>query len=870
MGRPAEQKSYLNKYQDDMHEYEQFFLRTFFEKVFAEQISVQEIYEEAQKHSLDINAPCYNLIFIDVQEKEDKRKAGEVCQKCYEELMRFIMRFSSYYLVFRWNVNTYGIMIKGEEENIVERTGKCLEGIEQICAQYEEEIEWYAAAGSPIERFSQLSECYQKLNHIFNYRFFEPSKHILSERLTEGRCDGHRKGAVEDIDMNKTSPELIRSFLAKGQRDEVAEFVGNFLSGMDEALKSRIFWDYTLLNVRFAALSFVTGLGAAREDFLRSVDMERIQKMDISLENMRDYIEETLMQALEFRDRKNESQGRKTLNKSLERIKKVIREVIGAGNILLFMDELHTMIGAGGAEGAMDASNILKPYLARGEFQMIGATTVEEYRKYIERDAALERRFQPVMVEEPTVEDTVEILKGLRRFYEKHHQVIITDEGLEAAAKLSDRYVSDRFLPDKAIDLMDEAAAKVRLEGVKTSTNLQDIQVEINRVSDEMEEAIQKMELKAASALRKEKEELQAEYEKQRKKAKKSMKRKKAEVGENEVAEVVSQWTKIPVKRLAEEESAKLRKLESILHKRVIGQEEAVTAVAKAVRRGRVGLKDPSRPIGSFLFLGPTGVGKTEISKALAEAIFGTEDSIIRVDMSEYMEKHSVSKMIGSPPGYVGYDEGGQLSEKVRRSPYSVILFDEIEKAHPDVFNILLQVLDDGHITDAQGRKIDFKNTIIIMTSNAGAQSIIEPKALGFASVEDAKHNYDRMKDSVMEEVRRIFKPEFLNRIDETIVFHALTKEDMKKIVTLMSKTLVERCKKQMGIDLHITGNVKSHIVDAAFEPKYGARPLRRMIQNKIEDGLAEEILAGRVKPGSEVEVAMQKKEIVFQMKKEK
>ena len=366
-----------------------------------------------------------------------------------------------------------------------------------------------------------------------------------------------------------------------------------------------------------------------------------------------------------------------------ERIKKVIREVIGAGNILLFMDELHTMIGAGGAEGAMDASNILKPYLARGEFQMIGATTVEEYRKYIERDAALERRFQPVMVEEPTVEDTIEILKGLRRFYEKHHQVIITDEGLEAAAKLSDRYVSDRFLPDKAIDLMDEAAAKVRLEGVKTSTNLQDIQIEIRRVSDEMEEAIQKMELKAASALRKEKEELQAEYEKLRKKAKKSMKRKRAEVGENEVAEVVAQWTKIPVKRLAEEESAKLRKLESILHKRVIGQEEAVTAVAKAVRRGRVGLKDPSRPIGSFLFLGPTGVGKTEISKALAEAVFGTEGSMIRVDMSEYMEKHSVSKMIGSPPGYVGYDEGGQLSEKVRRSPYSVILFDEkIGRAH--------------------------------------------------------------------------------------------------------------------------------------------------------------------------------------------
>ncbi len=551
-----------------------------------------------------------------------------------------------------------------------------------------------------------------------------------------------------------------------------------------------------------------------------------------------------------------------------ERIKKIIREVIGAGNILLFMDELHTIIGAGGAEGAMDASNILKPYLARGELQMIGATTIEEYRKYIERDAALERRFQPVMIEEPTIEDTLEILKGLRKFYEKHHQVVITDEGLEAAAKLSARYVSDRFLPDKAIDLMDEAAAKVRLEGVKTSTSLQDIQIEINRVTEEMEEAIQKMEIEEASNLKKEKEILQTEYEKMQKKIKKSMKRKKNEVGENEIAEVVAQWTKIPVKKLAEEETIKLRKLESVLHKRVIGQEEAVSAVSKAVRRGRVGLKDPNRPIGSFLFLGPTGVGKTEISKALAEAIFGSEEAMIRVDMSEYMEKHSVSKMIGSPPGYVGYDEGGQLSEKVRRNPYSVILFDEIEKAHPDVFNILLQVLDDGHITDAQGRKIDFKNTIIIMTSNAGAQSIIEPKALGFASVDDAKQNYDRMKSSVMEEVRRIFKPEFLNRIDETIVFHALTKEDMKKIVTLMTKTLIERCKKQMGIELHITGNVKSYIVDTAYEPKYGARPLRRMIQNKIEDKLAEEILSGKVKSGDKLDAVMHKKEISFVMKK--
>ena len=551
-----------------------------------------------------------------------------------------------------------------------------------------------------------------------------------------------------------------------------------------------------------------------------------------------------------------------------ERIKKVIREVISAGNILLFMDELHTIIGAGGAEGAMDASNILKPYLARGELQMIGATTVEEYRKYIEKDAALERRFQPVMVEEPSVEQTIEILKGLRKFYEKHHQVVITDEGLEAAAKLSERYISDRFLPDKAIDLMDEASARVRIEGVKSSVELQDISIEINRVSQEMEDAIQNMDLELASKLRKEKEELQQEYDKLQKKAKKSLKQKRTEVGENEIAEVVAQWTKIPVKKLAEEETAKLRKLESVLHKRVVGQEEAVSAVAKAVRRGRVGLKDPGRPIGSFLFLGPTGVGKTEISKALAEAMFGSEESMIRVDMSEYMEKHSVSKMIGSPPGYVGYDEGGQLSEKVRRNPYSVILFDEIEKAHPDVFNILLQVLDDGHITDAQGRKVDFKNTVIIMTSNAGAQSIIEPKALGFASVEDAKLDYDRMKGSVMEEVRRIFKPEFLNRIDETIVFHAWTKEDMKQIVTLMAKTLVERCQKQMGIVLQINSSVKSHIVETAYEPKYGARPLRRKIQNEIEDGLAEEVLAGRVKTGDQVDVTMRKKEVTFIVKK--
>lgn len=547
-----------------------------------------------------------------------------------------------------------------------------------------------------------------------------------------------------------------------------------------------------------------------------------------------------------------------------ERIKKVIREVVAAGNILLFLDELHTIIGAGGAEGAMDASNILKPYLARGELQLIGATTVEEYRKYIEKDAALERRFQPVMVEEPSIEETKRILEGLRGLYEKHHQVEITEEGMEAAVKLSERYITDRFLPDKAIDLMDEAAARVRLEGVKTAAPLQELQLQIRELEEELEQAVQRMELEEASRLKQEKEALQEQYEKLKAKAMKDSRRKKPQVGENEVAEVVSQWTKIPVKKLAEEESAKLRKLEAVLHKRVVGQEEAVSAVAKAVRRGRVGLKDPNRPIGSFLFLGPTGVGKTEISKALAEAMFGSENAMIRVDMSEYMEKHSVSKMIGSPPGYVGYEEGGQLSEKVRRNPYSVILFDEIEKAHPDVFNILLQVLDDGHITDAQGRKVDFKNTIIIMTSNAGAQSIIEPKRLGFASVDDAKHNYEQMKNSVMEEVRRIFKPEFLNRIDETIVFHALTKEDMKKIVTLLAKTLINRCQSQMGITLKISSGVKNEIVEKAYDPKYGARPLRRMIQSKIEDGLAEEVLAGRIKSQDTVDVVLRKKEITF------
>ncbi len=553
-----------------------------------------------------------------------------------------------------------------------------------------------------------------------------------------------------------------------------------------------------------------------------------------------------------------------------ERIKRVIREVIHAGNILLFVDEIHTIIGAGGAEGALDASNILKPSLARGEIQLIGATTIEEYRKHIEKDAALERRFQPVTVEEPDREEAIEILKGLRSHYEEHHQVEITDSGVEAAVDLSMRYINDRFLPDKAIDLMDEASSKVRLGGYKVPGQIEELEQKMKQCDRDLEQLLMEGNIEEASLISGEKQEMEETYEKLLKKYKRDARRKKLVVGPEEMADIVSGWTKIPVKKLEEGEAARLRRLEKTLHKRVVGQEEAVSAVAKAVRRGRVGLKDPKRPIGSFLFLGPTGVGKTEITKALADAMFGDEQAMIRVDMSEYMEKHSVSKMIGSPPGYVGYDEGGQLSEKVRRNPYSVILFDEIEKAHPDVFNILLQVLDDGHITDAQGRKVDFKNTIIIMTSNAGAQAIISPKKLGFGAGEDEKQNYERMKSGVMEEVKRIFKPEFLNRIDDTIVFRSLDKEDMKKIVTILSQTLIDRCKTQMGITLSIKDSVKVYIVEKGYEPKYGARPLRRKIQNEIEDTLAEEILEGKIKKGDAVDVGLKKGEICFTVKNEK
>jgi len=536
-----------------------------------------------------------------------------------------------------------------------------------------------------------------------------------------------------------------------------------------------------------------------------------------------------------------------------ERIKKVIAEVIEDGEVLLFIDEIHTIIGAGGAEGAIDASNILKPSLARGELQLIGATTIEEYRKYIEKDSALERRFQPVKVEEPSEEAAVGILRGLKGRYEDHHKVMITDDAIKAAVKLSSRYINDRFLPDKAIDVIDEASSKVRLATFTEPSEIKELEAEIELLEDQKETAIKSEAYEKAGVIKKKQEKKREKIDKIRDKWQKEKISNTPTVDEGEIADVVSTWTKIPVKKLEEGESERLRNLESILHERVIGQEEAVTAVAKAIRRGRVGLKDPKRPIGSFLFLGPTGVGKTELSKALAEAMFGMDSALIRVDMSEYMEKHSVSKIIGSPPGYVGYDEGGQLSEKVRRNPYSVILFDEIEKAHPDVFNILLQVLDDGHITDAQGRKIDFKNTVIIMTSNAGAENIISPKRLGFGAAADEKADYKLMKDRVMEEVKKLFKPEFINRIDEIIVFHPLNKTHMKDIVTIMMKDIMKRTSEQMSITIEIDETAKDYLIQKGYDEKYGARPLRRTIQSSLEDKLAEEILSGTVKTGDTV-----------------
>lgn len=550
-----------------------------------------------------------------------------------------------------------------------------------------------------------------------------------------------------------------------------------------------------------------------------------------------------------------------------ERIKRVIREVQEDGDVILFLDEMHTIIGAGGAEGAIDASNILKPSLARGELQLIGATTVAEYHKYVEKDAALERRFQSVYVEEPSIEQAVEILKGIAPKYEEHHKVAITGEAIRAAVILSERYINDRNLPDKAIDLIDEAAAAARLANMHVSDKLKTMQHAIKEMDFQIEECIKAEDFKTASELRAKQDEIIKKYDRAREKGQRNQTENKLSIGENEIAEVVSAWTKVPVKKLTEKESERLLKLEKVLHKRVIGQNDAVTAVSQAIRRGRVGLQDPGRPIGSFLFLGPTGVGKTELSKALAEAMFGSENALIRVDMSEYMEGHSVSKMIGSPPGYVGFEEGGQLSEKIRKNPYSVVLFDEIEKAHPDVFNVLLQVLDDGHITDSKGRKVSFKNTILIMTSNAGAQRIVEPKNLGFSTETSKEQDYEKMKAGVMEEVKKLFKPEFINRIDEIMVFKPLGKEEMHEIVNLLCDTLAKRCRAQMQINITFRPALKEHLVTKYSDAKMGARPLKRALQNVVENQLAEEILAGRVKAGDTVTVGFRREQVVFDVK---
>ncbi len=550
-----------------------------------------------------------------------------------------------------------------------------------------------------------------------------------------------------------------------------------------------------------------------------------------------------------------------------ERMKGLIAEVESSGNVILFLDEIHTMIGAGGAEGAIDASSILKPSLARGEMQLIGATTITEYRKYIEKDAALERRFQPVSVEEPAADQCVDILRGLKEKYESHHKVSIEESALDAAVQLSARYITDRNLPDKAIDVLDEACSKVSLRGYRVPDNLTALEETLKELGVQKEESIRNGDFTEASLIQKEQEQAESRLLALKKRFEKRSASRHPSVTEDDIAEVVSDWTKVPVQKLTESDAERLKKLESILHKRVIGQDEAVSAVARAVKRGRTGLKDPKRPVGSFLFLGPTGVGKTELSKALAEALFGDESAMIRVDMSEYMEKHSVAKMIGSPPGYVGHEEGGQLSDQVRTHPYSVVLFDEIEKAHPDVFNILLQVLDDGHITDSQGRKVDFSNTVIIMTSNAGAKAIIEPKKLGFSAKEDPAGDYKRMKQNVMDEVKMIFRPEFLNRIDETIVFHALDKSHMKKIVTLLCRDLTKRLSDQMGIRLTLRESAKNLIAEKGTDTKYGARPLRRALQTELEDKLADAVLNGEVKRGDHVEAGAFKKEIRFIVK---
>ena len=672
----------------------------------------------------------------------------------------------------------------------------------------------------------------------------------LGEMPRSQAADPGRSGtspAKEDNGKNKTLKEFTRDLTADARAGKLDPVIGRDgeIQRVIQILSRRTKNNPCLIGEPGVGKTAIAE-GLARKIVMGDVPDEMLDKRLLSL------------------DLSGMVAGTKYRGEFEERIKKLLEEVRKSGNVILFIDELHTIVGAGSAEGAVDAANIIKPALGRGEIQVIGATTLNEYRKYIEKDAALERRFQPVQVGEPSQEASLEILKGLREKYEKHHSLQITDEALEAAVKLSARYINDRFLPDKAIDVVDEAASKTRLTVYVEPKGIKTLEEEIKKLEKEKEDAIRDEAYELAGEIKKKQVSKREKIRKLKEKWESEKESRELTVDENDIADVISGWTKIPVSKLAEGETERLLKLESILHERVVGQDEAVVAVAKAIRRGRVGLKDPKRPIGSFLFLGPTGVGKTELCKALAEAMFGTENALIRVDMSEYMEKHSVSKMIGSPPGYVGYEGGGQLSEKVRRNPYSVILFDEVEKAHPDVFNILLQVLDDGHITDSQGHKIDFKNTVIIMTSNAGAENIIAPKQLGFMSQDDEKVRYQRMKTGVMDEVKRMFKPEFLNRIDDTIVFHPLTKDHMKEIVTILLNVLAKRTKNQMSIRLNAGDDVKEYLVEKGYDEKYGARPLKRTIQNLIEDKLAELVLEGKVREGDSVKITCKDGELKF------
>lgn len=711
------------------------------------------------------------------------------------------------------------------------------------------------------------------------------TEYVLMAMLRMADCAGARLLASMDVNLQKMFNEIVASMGADGEnyREEMSRRARRGFVGREGGSLAQYTRDLTEL----AATGKLDPIIGRKEETARLIQiLSRRTKNNPCLVGEpgvgKTAIVEGLAQRIIDGGVPDTLEGKRLLSLDLsgmvagskyrgefeERIKNVINEMIDVGDVILFVDEMHTLIGAGSAEGSLDAANILKPAMARGEIQLIGATTIGEYRKYVEKDAALERRFQPVTVEQPSKEETVAILMGIRSQYEKHHHIAIGDDAVEACVDLSERYITDRFLPDKAIDLMDEAASRMRLVTAKAPEHISTLEMQIADYLEKIENALMEGRIEDAADLKRESDHCKARIERLKKRKSASGRKKTQTMHAEDVADVVYLWTKIPVTKLMESESAKLKGLDKTIHKRVIGQDEAVDAVCRAVKRGRVGLKEPKRPIGSFLFLGPTGVGKTEVSKALAEAMFGDENSLIRVDMTEYMEKHSVSKMIGSPPGYVGYEEGGQLAEKVRRNPYSVILFDEVEKAHPDIFNVLLQVLDDGHITDAQGRKVDFKNTIIIMTSNAGAKEIMEPKKLGFAPEESEKQDYEHMKGRVMDELKNTFKPEFLNRIDETIVFRALNKEDMKKIVTILTHSLVARAKEQMDITLRIKGAVKSYIVEKAYDPKFGARPLRRKIQTDIEDPLTEEILSGNIKPGDTVIATIKKDKIVFEKEK--